>query len=161
MFEARVKHDMPCALQKIIMVDVSGHILWLISRICSKKKNSIWRNLYISTTTVPIATKLGRVVIQNEGFPHIRPHNTYVNTWLCCLLRSRDKSRTLYLYFQNGYWHQTWHDGKLPWWITTHKVAWPWPFDHVVLWDYVRSSNHYISTIPVPMPTKLCNLVVW
>ena len=41
----------------------------------------------------------------------------------------------------------------MPWRGPTHKVT--WPFDHVVLWDDVTNSNHYISTTTMPMTTKL------
>ena len=46
-----------------------------------------------------------------------------------------DKLKTLYLHYQSAYDHHTWQDSNLPWWAPAHKVT--WPFDHVVLQDYV------------------------
>ena len=48
---------------------------------------------------------------------------------------SREKWKTLYLPYQSAYFHQSWQDDNLPWWVPTYKVT--SPLDHVVLQDYV------------------------
>ena len=68
-------------------------------------------------------------------------------------MKLRDKLKRSNLYYQSGYDNQIWQDGNLPKWAPTHKVT--WPFDHVVLPDHMTNWNHYISTIAVPMATKL------
>ena len=70
---------------------------------------------------------------------------------------SPHKLKTLYLYFQTAYDHQTWQYGNLPWWALAHKVT--WPFDHLVLRDQVTNQNHYIFNKTVSMTTKLDRLI--
>ena len=48
---------------------------------------------------------------------------------------------------------------NLPWWASTHKVT--WPFDHVVLWDHITTSNCYIFTTTAFMATKLNRMVTY
>ena len=50
--------------------------------------------------------------------------------------RSRDKLKT-YLHYQSVYGHQTWQDGKLPWWASAQKVT--LTFDHIGLRDHVTN----------------------
>ena len=55
---------------EIIMAKISGNI-HSHGYPAFAVKNRIYRNVYISTTTVPMATKLGKVVTYNEGLPPI------------------------------------------------------------------------------------------
>ena len=78
--------------------------------------------------------------------------------WSRGFVRSRDKLKSSYLHYHSAHGHQTWQDDDLPWWAPAYKVA-SWPFDYVVLQDHVTKQNHYISTIRVPMATKLGRMV--
>ena len=53
------------------------------------------------------------------------------------LAKSRDKLKPLYLHYHNVYSNQTWQDGDILCGGCTHKVT--RPFNHLVLWDHVRS----------------------
>ena len=64
--------------------------------------------------------------------------------------------KALYLHYYIAYCHQTWQGGDLAWGAPTDKVT--WPFDHVVLWDYVAILKH-ISATRVPVATKLSRLL--
>ena len=75
------------------------------------------------------------------------------------LVRLREKFKMLYLHYHNAYEHQIWQGGDLPWGAPTYKVI--WPFDHMVLQDYVTCWNHYIPTITVSMVTKLDRIVTY
>ena len=61
----------------------------------------------------------------------------HATPWSRGLPKSRDKQKSLYLYHQSAYGHQTWQDGSSPWWPATHKVS--LPFGHVILWHHVTS----------------------
>ena len=43
--------------------------------------------------------------------------------WSRGLVRSHDKLKS-YLHYHSVYGHQTWKDGKLPWWTPAYKVTW-------------------------------------
>ena len=92
-----------------------GHQTWT-SRLCdllimwSREK---WKKNYIWISTIPMATKPGRMVTYSQKTPHTKLH---LITW------SRDKYKTLYLHFWSTY------DHKNP----TFKVT--WPFHDVVKW---------------------------
>ena len=66
------------------------------------------KKTFICTSTIPMATKLGKVVTYVRKTPP---------TKLCDLLIkwSPDKCKTLYLHFCNTYDHQTWLSGNLRW----------------------------------------------
>ena len=66
--------------------------------------------------------------------------------------------KALYLHYYIAYCHQTWQGGDLAWGAPTDKVT--WPFDHVVLWDYVAILKH-ISATRVPVATKLSRMVIY
>ena len=68
-FKTRVAHDMRCALKKIIMAEVSGHIQSRIYCICGKL-----------VATVLVATKLGRVVAYLEELQTMKTCNVLI-TW--------------------------------------------------------------------------------
>ena len=81
-----VAHYMPCTLEKIIMAEVSMHIQSCIHYDCGishlRLYYHIFRNVYISTTTVPTATKPGRVVTHHEELLPLKSHSSLV-TWFC------------------------------------------------------------------------------
>ena len=70
--------------------------------------------------------------------------------------RSRDELKMFYLHCNNAYHHQTWQDGGLPWGACTPKVT--WPFDHMVLWNYVTNK---INISPLPQYPRPLNLAGW
>ena len=68
-------HDMPCVIEKIVMTKVSR-------RIQSRKNDSIYRNVYISATTVSMAITLGRMLTYIEELSPIKSHDP-LTTWSC------------------------------------------------------------------------------
>ena len=64
------------------------------------------KKTYICTSTIHMATKLGRVVNYGGGAPPSMLRNLLI-TW------SRDKYKTLYLHFRNIYDLETWQSGNL------------------------------------------------
>ena len=80
------------------------------------------------------------------------------------LARLRDRPKTLHPHNYTAFGHQTWQDVNLSWWAPTLKVT--WPFDRVILRDYVTEEKHYISNTTEPMATKLgrmviCHMTLW
>ena len=57
---------------------------------------------YISTTTLPMTTKPGRVVTYNEELPSIKLQDP-LTTWSCIVARLRYKLNTLFLHYHNDY----------------------------------------------------------
>ena len=94
-------------------------------------------NYYICNITVPMATKLGRVMKYVEGLLTIKSCNALINMifWGLC-----NKQKPLHLYYQRVHCHQTWQDGNLPWRTRTHNVTW--------LFDYVVLQDHFIEKQP-------------
>ena len=86
----------------------------------------------VSTTTLSVATKLGKVVTYHEGLPLLKSHVLQdhvtklkhifttklgrvtklilreLTLWLWVLVRSQGRLKPLYLHFHNG--HQIWYD---------------------------------------------------
>ena len=73
------------------------------------------------------------------------------------MVRSRDKLKSSYLHYYSAYGHQNKQDGNLSWWVPAYKVT--WPVDHMVTWDRMTNKTLCISTIRVPMDTKLGSMV--
>ena len=90
-------------------------------------------NHYISPTTVPMATKFGKMMTYSEQLPSMKlldPVATKLGSMVAYLARLlplklhdtlssgfarlRDKLKTSYLHYQSSYGHQTWEDGDLP-----------------------------------------------
>ena len=67
--------------------------------------------------------------------------------------------KTLYLHYHNAYGYQTWQGGDLPYGAPTHKIT--GHFGQVVLEDHVSNKSNCISTIRVPMVTKLGRMVTY
>ena len=63
----------------------------------------------MSTTTTPMAIRLGKVVTYHKKLSPIKSYDPLIT----CLTRSRDKLKPLYLHYHNVYSHQTWQDGDL------------------------------------------------
>ena len=89
LFKTFVVHDMSCALQKIVMVEVSGHIKSRISGICGKiiifagmfispPPQCLWPPNLTLMTLSPITTKLGRVVNYLHGVLLMTSHDPLV-----------------------------------------------------------------------------------
>ena len=98
---------------------------------------------------MPMATKLGRVVIYHEGLLPIKSLMTF---WLRGCARSRFKLKTYlynhraynhpfqtkkYLRYPRAYDHQTWEDGNLLRLAPVHKVT--WRFDYMDLEDHMSN----------------------
>ena len=76
---------------------------------------------YIFNTTVPMAPNLVGWWFTLRG--------SYSCSYLANELR--DELKTLYLYYFNTYFHQTWQGRDIPWGALTHKVT--WSLNHMVL----------------------------
>ena len=95
-----------------------------------KKKN-------MSTTTMLMATKLDRRVINHEGLLHIKLHDTLI-MWSC-----KKTWQTKNISFLPWHLcHQSWQDGNSLWWAPAQKIT--WLFDHVVLEDQVTKLKTYL-----------------
>ena len=108
----------------------------------------------ISTTTMPMATKCGRIVTYYGRLPPIK----VVTLSSCGLSKPCDKSKT-HLHYQGTCGHQTWQEYNVPWGPFAHKVT--WYFDLVILDDHVTNYNNYTSPTKVPMTTKLGSIVTY
>ena len=74
---------------------------------------------------------------------------SHLALWSYGFARPRDKQKPLYLPYQNAVHHQTWQDGNIFWQAPNYKFS--WPFDHVILRDYMANLNYYISATIVHM----------
>ena len=79
----------------------------------------------ISTTTVPMATNLGRMMA------------THMTLWSRGIAKLHGKLKPLSLHYHRAYSHQTSQDPDLPSVSSTHKVT--LPFGHVVLQDHMTN----------------------
>ena len=100
----------------------------------------------MSTITVPMATKLGRVLTYLEA---LLPKKLYCSwmTW---------SSKITWQIISPLPWflgHQTWQVGDLPWETPIYEVT--WIFDHMVLLNHVTNWGHYIFATTLPMAMKL------
>ena len=95
-----------------------------------------------------------------------------------------------YLHYHSVYGHQTWKDGKLPWWTPAYKVTWQikttisplseclWPTNmaetkltsmssytksHMSLWSHglMSQTKLIVSLLPLPVTTKLGKMVIY
>ena len=82
---------------------------------------------YISTTTRPMTTKLGKVVTYYEKLPLIKPYNP-LNMW------SRDRLKTYHHYYNSYVDHDSQSD-YIQWGASYNKDK--RPIDHVVLRGYM------------------------
>ena len=57
-------------------------IKWAFTANVTWENNRIWKNVYISTTTVPMVTKLDRMVNYHEGLLVRKSHDPLI-TWCC------------------------------------------------------------------------------
>ena len=106
---------------------------------------------YISNSTKPKITKLGRISLRGlEACTH---------QVTCSFdhVMSRDKIKTLYLHFLKNYKYQTWHGDGLGWVAPTYQVL--CSFVRVVVWYFVTKWKCYISTSITPILTKLDTVV--
>ena len=66
-------------------------------------------NHYVSSTTMPMATKHDRMVITLRGsYPQF-----YLTFWSLGLIKSHDKLKPFYLHCHNAHGQQTWQGGDL------------------------------------------------
>ena len=103
---------------------------------------------------MPIATKLGMLVIYHKRLLPIKSHDPLIIWW--CKITWQTKTC---LHYHGACGHQTWRDGNLSWWYLTHIIT--WHFDHLVLEDHVTNENHCITITTVPMATKLGRMVTY
>ena len=103
----------------------------------------------VCNSTIPMATKLDRVVTYNQETPPTKLRDLLI-TW------SRDKCKTLYLHHRNTHGHQTWQSGNMRWRDPNFKVT--WPFDYI---DTSQMKKPYICTSTILMATKLGRVVTY
>ena len=73
--------------------------------------------------------------------------------------RSRYKLKPLYLHYHIAYGHRSWWDGSLSWMVPNHKVT--QHSVYVVLQSHTTNKNHFISSIRVPMATRIGRMVTY
>ena len=71
-----------------------------------------------------------------------------VTIWSRCLLKSRGKLNSLYIYYHIAYRHPTWHDGGLHWVASSYKLTWP-----LIMWT--SKITWETKTIISPLPQWL------
>ena len=87
-------------------------------------KRDIWNlalqplKIYISTTAMLVANKLGRVVTYHERLLLTKSLDRLI-TLSCEILRQTENIS----HNQSAYAHQTWQYGNLAWWAPAHKVS--------------------------------------
>ena len=87
------------------------------------------KNHYISSTTVPMATKLDRMVTYFERLLTIKSFYVLI-TWSCKVTWQKN---ILYIFYKSAYGKQTWQNLDFVWWAPTYNNT--WTFDHAALWD--------------------------
>ena len=107
----------------------------------------IYLYIHACSSTIPTATKLGRVVTCGWGTPPSKSYDLLI-MW------SHDKCKNLYLHFRNIYSHQTWQSSNLRSGDPIFKVM--WTFEYVVIWEMKKTC---IYTYTIPMATKLGRVV--
>ena len=101
----------------------------------------------VSSSARSMATKLGWVVIYDEGKPCMKSHDPLI-TW------SRDKLKIKYFLFYKSYGHQeTCQGGDLWWGSPSHEVA--WTSNYVSTWGYVTNWRQNIFPSASPTANKL------
>ena len=84
------------------------------------------KNHYISSTKVPMATKLGRMITYLDSLLPLKSQDPLI-TWSCEITW---QTKLLYIhvvlqsYVTND--HQTWQGGDIPWRAPTHKLISQW-----------------------------------
>ena len=121
------------------------------------------QNLYISTTTVPMATKLRTMVTYLEGSYPLSD----ILLWSRGLARSHDKPKPLYFYYHSAYDHQTSNNDDLPWRLLPIKwhlalITWScqitWQLKLLYLYTKVTMANKFdrmITYLDKILPIKL------
>ena len=107
------------------------------------------------TITVPMASKLGRMVTYLGGLVTIK-WNSVLITWFC---KVTWQTKVIISLLSGCLWPPNLKDGSSPWWTATHKVT--WPSDFLILWDHVTNQNHYIQTVTVPMAKQPGRMVTY
>ena len=104
---------------------------------------------------MPITIKLGKMVAYFERLLALKSFYALI-AWSCKVTWQRK----ITIYTQPECQRlQTWQINNLSWWVPTYKVT--SPFHYVVLRDYVKNYNHYISTTTASMATKLPRMVMY
>ena len=109
----------------------------------------------MSTDTLRMVTRLGRLVTYHESLPLIKSHD-YLITWTCKITQQNDTilyplSHSLcslnlagsWLIFRGSYQYS--------------HIS----FNHVILWDHREIWKHFISFTTIPMITKLGRVVTY
>ena len=105
----------------------------------------------ITTTRVPMATKLGRMVTYCNRFMHINSHDPLITS--SCEITWPFKTTISTIWVSMA----TKLARMVTWWAPAQKVI--WNFNHKILWAHMTIWNHYMSTTAMPMATKLGKLV--
>ena len=112
-----------CKNVQVIWNFVCIRITWSLAQ-CKFNLAFHHLKLYNSTTTMPIATKLGRMATYFEVLPSIKSHELLI-------VISCDKSKTC-LHHHKTYGNQC---CDYPWRFSNHKIK--WLFDHMVLQSHM------------------------
>ena len=100
------------------------------------------QKIYIRSSAIPMATKLGMEVTCGEGTPPSKTCEPVISGHVT-------NSKNLYLHFCNTYGHQIWQDGNLPSEDPTYLVR--WNFDNVVTRQILKN---YVCSSAILMTTK-------
>ena len=102
-----------------------------------------------------MASKLGRVVPYLEALLPIKLHDPLIK----CSFRSTLQTKS----FISLLLQCPWSLNLAGWWLTmrAHINTVIWPFNHLVFWDQVIYSKHYISTTRASIATKLVRRVTY
>ena len=126
-------------------------VTWLLDIVLHDNVTN--KNHYISTTRVPMAAKLCRIIYL-DGLLTMKSYDL----WSSDLGRSFDQLTPLYLHCHSAYGPQTWFNGYIPWRLLTTKS-----YKALIMW-YCKvtktNKNHCIST-RVPIATKLGRMMTY
>ena len=106
------------------------------------------KNYYITTTTIPVATKLGRLGLYNEELSSL--NNTIL--WSSGLAKSSEILDLFYLWNKKAYGHQIWQTDLL-FEVSTENVT--QPFEKVLKWGPTMNWKYYLQY------HNVCNCQTW
>ena len=141
LFETRVAHDMLCALEKIIMVEMSEKRQWRISRICDKI--TVFAKMFISQLSQWLwpPNLVEWWIIIRGSYP-----SNHSPLWSPNLPRSLNKLKSLNPHYHSACSNQTREDRDLLWEASSRNVI--WSFDHMVVCLITWQTKNIISPLP-------------
>ena len=106
------------------------------------------KNYYITTTTIPVATKLGRLGLYNEELSSL--NNTIL--WSSGLAKSSEILDLFYIWNKKAYGHQIWQTDLL-FEVSTQNVT--QPLEKGLTWGPTMNWKHYLQY------HNVCNHQTW